>query len=513
VTWTLDPNGNRTTLAWPETGALAFSTSYAYDAMNRLTDVFQGAASAGVLLGHYSYDALSERTGIAFGGTTAAGGSRPPVATTAASFTTAGQIAQLSHGFNGAALSLGYSYNQDHQRTGVSTNDASFLVSGLTPGNHVYTANNLNQYDTVDGQGYIYDTNGNLVRDTTFIYGYDSESRLVSATAIAVGGTTASYAYDPQGRRKAKTVNGTTTNYLSAGSREIAEYDGSGTLLRRYVYGPGLDEPLATIDAAGNISYHFTDALGSVVALANASGQLAEKHAYTAYGLAASTAGTAFQFTGRRVDPETGLYYLRARYYSPAIGRFLQTDPIGTAGGINLYAYVGNDPVNRMDPFGLATFDQEPPATLAATPDMVQATMSAAPDLGPALGSDVAPTLVADRCIAAAAAGCLAGGGAGTEAGLALGGGGGCVATGPACPAGALVGGTGGAIIGGAIGCGLGGAGAYAACNSANSGSSGGLTKNQCIEICSDLALPTQDFGIAFQRCMNQCLALLIHPK
>jgi RHS repeat-associated protein len=73
------------------------------------------------------------------------------------------------------------------------------------------------------------------------------------------------------------------------------------------------------------------------VALPNAAGQLTEKHAYSAYGLAASTTGTAVQFTGR--DPETGLYYYRARYYSPAIGRFLQTDPIGTRGGINLYAY------------------------------------------------------------------------------------------------------------------------------------------------------------------------------
>jgi hypothetical protein len=116
VSWTLDPNGNRTTMTWPETGTLAFSTSYAYDAINRLTDVFQGAAASGVLLGHYSYDALSERTGIAFGGTTAAGGSRPPVATTAASFTTAGQIAGLSHSLNGAALTLGYSYNQDRLR-------------------------------------------------------------------------------------------------------------------------------------------------------------------------------------------------------------------------------------------------------------------------------------------------------------------------------------------------------------------------------------------------------------
>jgi RHS repeat-associated protein len=349
VSWTLDGNGNRATLTWPETGALAYSTSYAYDALNRLTDVFEGPAASGVLLGQYSYDALSERTGIAYGGTTAAGGGRPPIATTAASFTTASQVAQLTHSFNGASLTLGYSYNQDHQRTGVSANDDTFLVSGLTAASNTYTANNLNEYATVDGLSYSYDPKGNLTGDGTFTYAYDAESHLLSATST---GTTATYAYDPQSRRKAKTLNGTTTNYLSVGNQEIAEYDGSGNLLRRYVYGVNLDEPLVTVDAAGNHSYHFTDAQGSVVALANASGQLAEKHAYSAYGLAASTAGTAFQFTGRRVDPETGLYYYRARYYSPALGRFLQADPIGTKGGINLYAYVGNDPVNATDPMG-----------------------------------------------------------------------------------------------------------------------------------------------------------------
>jgi RHS repeat-associated protein len=360
VSWTVDADGNRTSLTWPETGALAYSTSYAYDAMNRMTDVFEGAASAGVLLGHYSYDALSERTGIAYGGTTAAAGGRAPVATTAATYTTGAQIAQIVHSLNGSALTLGYTYNQDHQRSGVSASDATYLVSGLTAASRTFAPNNLNQYATVGATAYTYNTNGNLTSDGTWTYTYSNENILLTATAT---GSTVSYAYDPQNLRKAKTVNGTTTNYLSVGNQavgdqgkgqEIAEYDGSGNLLRRYVYGLGLDEPLATIDAAGNHSYHFSDGLGSVVALANASGQLTEKHAYSAYGLASSTTGTAFQFAGRRVDPETGLYYNRARYYSPALGRFLQTDPSGTKGGINLYAYTANDPVNRVDPTGRA---------------------------------------------------------------------------------------------------------------------------------------------------------------
>ncbi len=361
VSWTVDGNGNRTSLTWPETGTLAYSTSYAYDAMNRMTDVFEGPASSGVLLGHYSYDALSERTGIAYGGTTAAAGGRAPVATSAATYTTEGQIGQIVHTFNGSALTLGYSYNQDHQRSGVSASDATFLVSGLTAASQTYAPNTVNQYASVGATAYTYDTNGNLTSDGTWTYTYSNENILLTATKT---GSTVSYAYDPQNLRKAKTVNGTTTSYLSVGNQavgdqgkgqEIAEYNGSGTLLQRYVYGPGLDEPLVTIDAAGNHSYHFTDGLGSVLALANASGQLSERHAYSAYGLSSSTSGTAFQFAGRRVDPETGLYYNRARYYSPVLGRFLQTDPTRTKGGINLYAYALNDPVNRVDSTGRAS--------------------------------------------------------------------------------------------------------------------------------------------------------------
>lgn len=82
---------------------------------------------------------------------------------------------------------------------------------------------------------------------------------------------------------------------------------------------------------------------------------MTEKDTYNVYGASPTLSGNAFRFAGMRLDPESGLYYARARYYSPTIGRFLQNDPIGYRGGINLYAYVNNDPLNHSDPTGLSS--------------------------------------------------------------------------------------------------------------------------------------------------------------
>lgn len=278
-------------------------------------------------------------------------------------------------GYNALSQLTSVSYNADQVWTGTplnSTRDVSYNMDPLnrqsvtdsTEGVTNYTPNALNQYESIDGEVNSYDGNFNLIGLGGFAASYDADNHLVSAYS---GEDYAQFVYDGLGRCVKRTINWETTLIAYDGWKPIVEWDEWGYFKAWNVYGPGSDEILwRYADRYGHLRYH-SDRMGHVAFLLDFDGAVREKYTYDAFGRPTvsdwngenarswSWYGNRFMFTGREWIPELGLYDYRNRFYHPLLGRFLQSDPKGfDAGDMNLFRYVGDDPVDKGDPMGLA---------------------------------------------------------------------------------------------------------------------------------------------------------------
>ena len=362
-----DGVGNQTEVVWPAgtSGTGSYSVIYKYDAMNQMQTVNEGGTNK--LLAQYSWDALSRAHSISYGDGTSDSYSQ---------YDAGDNLQPLPQTYNGSnnSATFNYTWLMNHQRNSAGVNNPLFQYVPQAGTVSYGTANADNGLTTVGGTTMTYDGNYNLTYDGTNTLSYDVENRLIQA--VNPVSETSGYLYDPLGHRKQKVVGVNTVmpvapDFVLAGGEEIADYYETSATWRLTVRGVG-GLPLVTVVPGGagseEIVYVHHDLKGSTVALTEAgSNGPAEIYTYSDYGAPQSGSWLAYQYAGYRYDSETGLYYMPARNYSPALGRFLQTDPSGFGGGFNLYAYAGNAPVNLTDSTGLCPDGGKLTITLSAS--------------------------------------------------------------------------------------------------------------------------------------------------
>jgi RHS repeat-associated protein len=344
IAYTWNADGTRKSMT-PDGQA---TETYAYDKAARIASLTQGSEMV-----KFTYDVSGRRTGMTLPNGIAASYAYEP----------AGNVTAMDYVAPGGVSvgNLTYTYDGSGRRSSVGGFLAPNDLDDATKQESQFDGNS--RPTQFNGGTLSYDADGNITFDGTRSFTWNARGELIK---VSIGGVAVtSYTYDALGRRKAVMSGAESTSYDYDGLNVVAERKGGE--VKAILTGPGLDERYA-VGKAGQRNYLLTDALGSVVAVTDASASILQRRSYTPYGLNPSTAdaGSAFQYAGRESDA-SGLIYMRARYYAPNLASFISEDPARELGGLNGYAYADRNPISFTDPLGLAVGDKYSTPDQAAT--------------------------------------------------------------------------------------------------------------------------------------------------